>query len=325
MICDPIGKRVLPLRDASCPVSPSLKYDVTCIPTSILPDTDATLKTNYHSIAFPFPCHNEDHISFRLLFGAPGRSSSRLCSFNVSRTPTARIIGHCSRTAPKAARLELALDRDRSDRSHKRAFSNAVRMTLLAQTARNSAKVTAAPVAAEDQPLPAAGARLTPQPTPSTSSIRPDQTPERRRQRDERRRRSRARRVAGRSRRKRSDVHAHTGTCERAEEPGDAGVAARKGHQISDPDRLEHEWMCLEDCDPRDGCRVVSLALSVLLLRVGMLIGLRFSVVTVILDACADPQEGVHDLLCAKILSNRAYVSTAKEFQEGYLDAIGKK
>ncbi|KAF2720957.1 Isochorismatase hydrolase [Polychaeton citri CBS 116435] len=41
-------------------------------------------------------------------------------------------------------------------------------------------------------------------------------------------------------------------------------------------------------------------------------------VVSVISDGCADPAEGVHDLMIGKILNNRGYVFTAAEFQEGY-------
>ena len=41
-------------------------------------------------------------------------------------------------------------------------------------------------------------------------------------------------------------------------------------------------------------------------------------VVTVISDGCADPAEGVHDMMVEKILNNRGYVTTAAEFQEGF-------
>jgi nicotinamidase-related amidase len=44
-------------------------------------------------------------------------------------------------------------------------------------------------------------------------------------------------------------------------------------------------------------------------------------VVTVISDGCADPAEGVHDMIVGKILNNRAYVTTAAEFQEGFTKA----
>ena len=40
-------------------------------------------------------------------------------------------------------------------------------------------------------------------------------------------------------------------------------------------------------------------------------------VVTTISDACADPGDGVHDMMIGKILNNRGYVCTAAEFQEG--------
>jgi nicotinamidase-related amidase len=41
-------------------------------------------------------------------------------------------------------------------------------------------------------------------------------------------------------------------------------------------------------------------------------------VVTVISDGCADPGEGVHDMVVGKLLPSRAYVTTAEQFQEGY-------
>lgn len=41
-------------------------------------------------------------------------------------------------------------------------------------------------------------------------------------------------------------------------------------------------------------------------------------VVTVIADACADPSEGVHDMLVGKVLQNRSYVATADEFMKGF-------
>lgn len=46
-------------------------------------------------------------------------------------------------------------------------------------------------------------------------------------------------------------------------------------------------------------------------------------VVTVISDACADPAEGVHDLMVSKILNNRGYATTAAEFQAGYTKVFG--
>jgi len=48
-------------------------------------------------------------------------------------------------------------------------------------------------------------------------------------------------------------------------------------------------------------------------------------VVTVISDGCADPVEGVHDLMVGKVLNNRGYVTTAAEFQEGFAMAMGGK
>ncbi|KAJ5101599.1 Isochorismatase hydrolase [Penicillium alfredii] len=44
-------------------------------------------------------------------------------------------------------------------------------------------------------------------------------------------------------------------------------------------------------------------------------------VVSVISDGCADPQEDVHDILINKVLSNRGYVTTAAQFQEGFSNA----
>jgi nicotinamidase-related amidase len=46
-------------------------------------------------------------------------------------------------------------------------------------------------------------------------------------------------------------------------------------------------------------------------------------VVTIISDACADPDQGVHDMLTQKLILSRAYVTTAAEFQEGYVPLVG--
>jgi len=46
-------------------------------------------------------------------------------------------------------------------------------------------------------------------------------------------------------------------------------------------------------------------------------------VVSVISDGCADPGEGVHDMMVSKLLNNRGYVTTAAEFQEGFAKATG--
>jgi nicotinamidase-related amidase len=46
-------------------------------------------------------------------------------------------------------------------------------------------------------------------------------------------------------------------------------------------------------------------------------------VVTIISDACADPDQGIHDILTQKLMLSRAYVTTAAEFQEGYVPLIG--
>jgi nicotinamidase-related amidase len=46
-------------------------------------------------------------------------------------------------------------------------------------------------------------------------------------------------------------------------------------------------------------------------------------VVTVMSDGCADPAEGVHEIMVGKILNNRGYVTTAAEFQEGFVKAAG--
>lgn len=48
-------------------------------------------------------------------------------------------------------------------------------------------------------------------------------------------------------------------------------------------------------------------------------------VVTVISDGCADPTEGVHDMLVEKVLPGRGYVATADEFIEGFEKAKGSK
>jgi len=41
-------------------------------------------------------------------------------------------------------------------------------------------------------------------------------------------------------------------------------------------------------------------------------------VVSVISDGCADPADGVHDMMVGKLLNNRGYVVTAAEFQQGF-------
>lgn len=47
-------------------------------------------------------------------------------------------------------------------------------------------------------------------------------------------------------------------------------------------------------------------------------------VVTVISDGCADPTEGVHDMMVGKLLNNRGYVTTAAKFREGFAKAMGQ-
>lgn len=48
-------------------------------------------------------------------------------------------------------------------------------------------------------------------------------------------------------------------------------------------------------------------------------------VVSTISNGCADPVEGVHDMMVGKILNNRGYIFTAAEFQEGFANAtVGK-
>ncbi|KAK4494647.1 hypothetical protein PRZ48_014003 [Zasmidium cellare] len=41
-------------------------------------------------------------------------------------------------------------------------------------------------------------------------------------------------------------------------------------------------------------------------------------VVTVIEDACADPEQEIHDLLVQKVMPNRGYVANVEDFVEGY-------
>jgi nicotinamidase-related amidase len=48
-------------------------------------------------------------------------------------------------------------------------------------------------------------------------------------------------------------------------------------------------------------------------------------VVSVISDGCADPVEGMHDMMVGKVLNQRGYVTTAAEFQEGFAKATGGK
>ena len=48
-------------------------------------------------------------------------------------------------------------------------------------------------------------------------------------------------------------------------------------------------------------------------------------VVSVISDGCADPVDGVHDFMIGKVFTQRGYVTTAAEFQEGFAKAVGGK
>lgn len=48
-------------------------------------------------------------------------------------------------------------------------------------------------------------------------------------------------------------------------------------------------------------------------------------VVSVISDGCADPVEGMHDMIVGKLLNNRGYVTTGAEFQEGFAKATSGK
>jgi nicotinamidase-related amidase len=48
-------------------------------------------------------------------------------------------------------------------------------------------------------------------------------------------------------------------------------------------------------------------------------------VTTVISDGCADPMEGVHDLLVEKVLGNRSFVVSAEEFEVGFDKARGAR
>jgi nicotinamidase-related amidase len=46
-------------------------------------------------------------------------------------------------------------------------------------------------------------------------------------------------------------------------------------------------------------------------------------VVSVISDGCADPVEGLHDMLIGEVLDKRGFVTTAAQFQEGFAKATG--
>jgi nicotinamidase-related amidase len=48
-------------------------------------------------------------------------------------------------------------------------------------------------------------------------------------------------------------------------------------------------------------------------------------VVTVLSDGCADPADGVHDLMVGKVLNGRGYVTTSSEFQAGFVEATGNR
>ncbi|KAF2270031.1 Isochorismatase hydrolase [Lojkania enalia] len=48
-------------------------------------------------------------------------------------------------------------------------------------------------------------------------------------------------------------------------------------------------------------------------------------VVTVISDGCADRTGDIHDLVMEKVCSNRGYVITSAEFQEGFERSVGRK
>ncbi|KAF4626019.1 hypothetical protein G7Y89_g12146 [Cudoniella acicularis] len=63
---------------------------------------------------------------------------------------------------------------------------------------------------------------------------------------------------------------------------------------------------------------LTGLSMSVCVLRITITASDEKYVVTVISDGCADPAEGVHDIIVGKVLNNRGYVATAAEFQEGF-------
>ncbi|KAL3428697.1 Isochorismatase-like protein [Aspergillus tetrazonus] len=46
-------------------------------------------------------------------------------------------------------------------------------------------------------------------------------------------------------------------------------------------------------------------------------------VVSIISDACADVDEELHKIMLEKVLKNRGYVATAKEFRSGFEEATG--
>ena len=70
---------------------------------------------------------------------------------------------------------------------------------------------------------------------------------------------------------------------------------------------------------------ITGLSTSGCVLRTAIMASDAEYVVSVISNGCADPVEGVHDMMVGKILNNRGYVLTAAEFQEGFAKATGGK
>jgi nicotinamidase-related amidase len=63
---------------------------------------------------------------------------------------------------------------------------------------------------------------------------------------------------------------------------------------------------------------ITGLATSGVVLRTALAGADEEYVVTVLSDACADPDEEAHNFLSTKIFSQRGYTTTAAEFQEGF-------
>jgi nicotinamidase-related amidase len=83
----------------------------------------------------------------------------------------------------------------------------------------------------------------------------------------------------------------------------------------------------LDDFLQRKGIKSLVLArlsTSGCVLRIAVTASDAEYVMSVISDSCADPVEGLHDIVVGKLL-NRGYVTTAAELQEGFAKATGRK
>ena len=107
-----------------------------------------------------------------------------------------------------------------------------------------------------------------------------------------------------------------------------AGLLEDSGDDITFIRRLGHVSALrspgLEDFLQKQGIKslvLTGLSTSGCVLRTAITASDAEYVATVISDGCADPDEGVHDIMLGKVLNNRGYVTTSAEFQEGFVKA----